>query len=80
MRFAEATPNFPEVNWVSHARWVEDGKYFTSSGVSTGMDMALTLVAKLYGQQAAKQASTGAEYDWHEDPTWDPFAEIHGLV
>lgn len=79
-RFAQETPNFPEVKWVAKARWVEDGKYLTSSGVSAGMDMALALVAKLYGEEAANGATTGAEYEWHKDPAWDPFAAVHGLT
>lgn len=80
MMYADMTPNFPKVDWVAQARWVEDGKYLTSSGVSAGMDMALALVAKRYGQAAANMAAKGAEYDWHEDPTWDPFASVHGLT
>ena len=32
------------VNWIRKARWVVDGKYYTSSGVSAGMDMALGFV------------------------------------
>ena len=79
-RFAQETPNFPKVKWVPKARWVEDGKYLTSSGVSAGMDMALALVTKLYGEEAANRATTNAEYEWHKDPTWDPFAEVHGLT
>jgi len=42
------------------------------------MDMALTLIADLCGDKAA--TATGAEYEWHKDPSWDPFAEIHGLI
>lgn len=78
-RFAQDTPRFPEVAWVSRARWVEDGKYLTSSGVSAGMDMTLALVAKLYGVAAARSAATTTEYEWHGDPAWDPFADVHGL-
>ncbi|MGE0744184.1 MAG: DJ-1/PfpI family protein, partial [Rhodospirillales bacterium] len=78
-RFAQETPRFPEVAWISRARWVEDGKYLTSSGVSAGMDMTLALVAKLYGIEAARSAAITTEYEWHDDPTWDPFAAVHGL-
>jgi len=31
----------PKVNWVRKARWVVDNKYYTSSGVSPGMDKTL---------------------------------------
>ena len=62
------------------ARWVEDGKFFTSSGVSAGMDMALGLIARLSGEDAAEQVATWTEYEWHRDPEWDPFAEVYGLI
>ena len=29
----------PNVTWIRQARWVEDGPFFTASGVSAGMDM-----------------------------------------
>jgi transcriptional regulator GlxA family with amidase domain len=70
----------PAVRWVPEARWVEDGMFWTSSGVSAGIDMALAIVSKLHGAEVAEKIATGMEYDWHRDPTWDPFAKIHGLV
>ncbi|MBX3023605.1 DJ-1/PfpI family protein [bacterium] len=70
----------PKVDWVRAARWVEDGPFFTSSGVSAGMDMSLAVIAKLLGQDVADTLATGAEYDWHRDASWDPFAKVHGLV
>src|SRR5471030_2132083 len=30
-----------EVEWIYKARWISDSKYYTSSGVSAGMDMIL---------------------------------------
>ena len=70
----------PKVDWVKEARWVEDGKFFTSSGVSAGMDMALAVLTDLFGNQVAEDMAIGCEYDWHKDPTWDPFAKLAGLV
>ena len=70
----------PKVNWVREARWVEDGKFATSSGVSAGIDMALAVMARLYGNTTAEQIAIAMEYDWHRDAGWDPFAKIHGLV
>lgn len=70
----------PDVQWQKQARWVEDGKYFTSSGVSAGMDMALAFMAHVLGQEKAEQAADWAEYDWHQDAGWDPFAGKAGLV
>jgi len=68
------------VNWVREARWVEDGKFATSSGVSAGIDMALAVMARLYGAQTAEAIAIAMEYEWHRDANWDPFAKIHGLV
>jgi transcriptional regulator GlxA family with amidase domain len=65
---------------VKEARWVEDGKCFTSSGVSAGIDMSLAVIAKLAGRELAEQISVNMEYEWHRDAGWDPFAKIHGLV
>lgn len=35
--YCEWTPKFAKVNWVHKARWVHDGKFLSSSGVSAGM-------------------------------------------
>ncbi len=66
----------PAVNWIVEARWVEDGKYFTSSGVSAGMDMSLGLIEKIFGRESSQQVASWAEYEWHEDKTHDPFAKF----
>ena len=71
--------NAPKVNWIAKARWVEDSKYFTSSGVSAGMDMALAVIAKSFGREKSLEIASRAEYEWHEDSSWDPFAATAGL-
>jgi putative intracellular protease/amidase len=68
------------VDWQKQARWVEDDRYFTSSGVSAGIDMSLALIARISGQETAEQVATWAEYEWHRDPNWDPFAQIYDLL
>lgn len=70
----------PNVEWVKQARWVQDGKFFTSSGVSAGMDMALAAAADLFGLEKAEEMAEGSEYTWHQDPHRDPFAKSAGLV
>jgi transcriptional regulator GlxA family with amidase domain len=72
--------NGPKVEWVREARWVEDGKFATSSGVTAGIDMALALMARLYGEKTAEEIAIAMEYEWHRNANWDPFAKIHGLV
>jgi transcriptional regulator GlxA family with amidase domain len=78
--FKWVTEQGPAVEWIRQARWVEDGKFATSSGVSAGIDMTLSLIAKLAGKENAEQIAIRMEYEWHRDPAWDPFAKIHGLV
>lgn len=63
-----------DVQWIRKARWVNDGKYYTSSGVSAGIDMALGFVRDMLGLEVAKEVSAGIEYIWNQDKDNDPFA------
>jgi len=72
--FTLAVDADPSVDWMVKARWVDDGKFVTSSGVSAGTDMALGLVQKLFGKARAQMLARSLEYEWHEDPNADPFA------
>jgi len=74
--FQYAVNQGPKVEWVKEARWVEDGNRVTSSGVSAGMDMALAVIARLYGAAAAEKIANGTEYQWHRDANVDPFAKF----
>jgi len=44
-------------------RWVEDGKFITSAGVSAGIDMGLYLAARLTDEASARQAQLWLDYD-----------------
>lgn len=44
-------------------RVVEDGRIVTAAGVSAGLDMALTLAARVAGEDVAKAIQLGIEYD-----------------
>ncbi len=70
----------PNVDWVPQARWVEDGPFLTSSGVSAGMDMALGAIALMHGEAVADKVAMWCEYFWRKDKAHDPFARLHGLV
>ncbi len=74
MFFNLATSQSDAVQWVESARWVADGKMVTSSGVSAGIDMALAVIADLFGAERAEQIATVTEYQWHKDADSDPFA------
>ncbi|MCO7125377.1 DJ-1/PfpI family protein [Sporolactobacillus shoreicorticis] len=62
------------VHWIEHARWVTDGKYYTSSGISAGIDMTLGFIADQYGSEQASDIAHGIEYVWNSDKTNDPFS------
>ncbi len=64
----------PAVQWVSQARWVVDGRFYTSSGVSAGIDMALGFVADLFGNGRAAELARRIEYVWNANAADDPFA------
>ncbi len=64
-----------KVDWVREARWVVDGKYYTSSGVSAGMDMALGFVSDQFGIEEARSIAFRIEYSWQEDKNVDGFSK-----
>jgi transcriptional regulator GlxA family with amidase domain len=78
--FAWVVEQGPRVTWVREARWVEDGAFVTSAGVSAGIDMSLGVIAKLVSTEAAERVADAMEYEWHRDAAWDPFAKRCGLV
>lgn len=47
----------------SDARLTMDGKFYTSGGVSAGIDMALRLVADVAGEETARKIQLAIEYD-----------------
>jgi putative intracellular protease/amidase len=50
-------------------RVVEQGRVITAAGVSSGIDMALTLAARIAGEDVAKAIQLGIEYD--PEPPFD---------
>lgn len=72
--FALAEQQSSSVDWQTEARWVQDGKFFTSSGVSAGTDMAVAIIDVHFGAETRQQVLDGVEYVWNSDPDDDPFA------
>ena len=64
----------PQVGWRQKARWVSTEKFYTSSGVSAGMDMTLGFIADRWGLETAQEIASRCEYLWQNDPDTDPFA------
>ena len=72
----EATSHWLELDTLSEfgasptgRRVVEQGKVITSAGVSSGIDMGLTLAAKIAGEEFAKTIQLLIEYD--PEPPFD---------
>ncbi len=63
-----------EVQWVRKARWVYDGKYYTSSGVSAGIDIILGFVSDRMGMEWAERILKSIEHIWNRDKDHDPFS------
>ncbi|KAK4205606.1 class I glutamine amidotransferase-like protein [Triangularia verruculosa] len=72
--WAVMTAMGPKVKWVSPARWVEDGKVWSSSGVTAGIDLIYEFLKQKYpnGTELAKRFGEITEYepetDWRKDP------------
>ncbi len=53
----------PSIDVQPAARFVDSGAVITAAGVSAGIDMALHLVARLVGNERARQVRRGIQYD-----------------
>ena len=55
---------FPRVDVLDNARWVDDGAVVSAAGVSAGIDMALHVIERLCGAEAAASSARLMEYDY----------------
>ncbi|ABZ74739.1 ThiJ/PfpI domain protein [Shewanella halifaxensis HAW-EB4] len=76
MAFEWVTSLNDNPQWQPKARWVFDGKFLTSSGVSAGTDAALFWVKHLHGEQEARRIEALTEYSWNQDASNDPYAVV----
>ena len=67
------------VQWKEKARWAIDGKYYTSSGVSAGIDMTLGFVRDQLGMEKAVEIANQIEYIWNYDCDNDLFCRNEGV-
>lgn len=73
--FDWVTTNGKNVQWIKRARWTVDGKYYTSAGVSAGMDMTLGFLSDRHGIEFARTVAFQVEYHWQENKDEDDFSE-----
>lgn len=59
--------SFPLVTVEEHLRVVEDGHILTSAGISAGIDLALKVVARYFGEAVAQATARHMEYRYAED-------------
>jgi putative intracellular protease/amidase len=71
--FTWVITNGTNVIWDKKARWSIDDKYYTSSGVSAGIDMTLGFISDRHGIELARQIAFEIEYNWMEDKDNDIF-------
>ena len=59
--------SFPNVTVESNMHVVEQGRVFTSAGISAGIDMALRVVARCYGEAVARATARHMEYPFPDN-------------
>ncbi|KAH7626824.1 class I glutamine amidotransferase-like protein [Sordaria sp. MPI-SDFR-AT-0083] len=81
MVWGEVTPLGEKVKWVSPARWVVDDNIWTSSGVTSGLDLTFEFVRQMYpdGVAMADLIAGAIEHEPVMDWRYDPFAEWFGV-
>ena len=55
---------FPQTNVVFNQRYVDNGKFITTAGLTSGMDGALHIIEKIYGKPSAQMVALNLEYNW----------------
>jgi transcriptional regulator GlxA family with amidase domain len=60
--FGTLAIRYPSTTVVRGVRFVDDGKIATSAGLSAGIDLALHVVARYYGKDAARATAYDMEY------------------
>jgi len=61
---ADLRKDYPDLIVIESQRWVDEGKFVTSGGISAGIDMCLHLVARLSGLALAEKTARQMEYEW----------------
>jgi len=57
---------FPGTTVEKHLHFVEEGNLFTSAGISAGIDMALKVVSRYFGEAVARATAQYMEYPYPE--------------
>lgn len=75
----------PKAKVTNGRRFIDNGRYITTAGVSAGIDGALHLTARLFGRRVADQTARYMEYQWTPEPYlatkyvyWNPSTDDRG--
>ena len=63
---------FPKTKVVRDQRYVDNGKIITTGGLTAGIDGALHVIGKMFGEGAAAGVALGEEYDWKTGARYTP--------
>lgn len=61
---------FPDIDVVKNVRFIDSGDYITSSGVTSGIDVALYIVGQRSGNNIKNMISRALQYTYHEEENW----------
>ena len=69
----------PKVNVVNDRRYVDNGKFITTAGLSSGIDGSLYVISKMVSKARAQMVALNMEYNWQPDSTYAraSFADMH---
>ena len=75
-----------KIKVVTDQRYVDNGKIITTAGLSSGIDGAFHLIAKIKGKGEAQATALGMEYRWDPDSKFARaaladryFPQVHGI-
>ena len=68
-RIDELAADFPKIR-VLRERVVDNGKFITAGGLSSGIDGALHVIDREWGRTRASHVARGVEYRWDPDSKW----------
>lgn len=60
--------SYPDLTVVYSQRWVDEGKFITSGGISAGIDMSLYLVSRPASLELAEKTAKQMEFEWCKNP------------
>ena len=76
--FSEFAMQFPDIALQRGARFVEDGKFASAGGLSSGIDLALRVVERYFGRTVARNTAYTLEYQglgWREPASNNVYAK-----